>query len=194
MKPASMAKITMAIMLLPALLLTGFAVNQPARAQSVAKGASGLPLPRFVSLKARRVNLRIGPSKDYAVEWLYTRSGIPMEIIQEYDHWRRVRDPDGTEGWIHKSLLTGDRTAVIAPWKRGERDVFVVLRESPLLSADTIAKMEPGRRGQRGRMQRKMVPRRGAGLQGLDCPGRNLGCLSGRSVQVNALVGPAAAG
>jgi SH3-like domain-containing protein len=113
-------------------------------AQSAAKGASGLPLPRFVSLKAQRVNLRIGPSKDYAVEWQYTRSGLPMEIIQEYDHWRRVRDPDGTEGWIHKSLLTGDRTAVVAPWKRGEKGVFVTLRERPLLSADTIAMMEPG--------------------------------------------------
>ena len=144
MKPASVAKCLVAITLLPALLLTGLATGHLAHAQSVAKGASGLPLPRFVSLKARRVNLRIGPSKDYAVEWLYTRSGIPMEIIQEYDHWRRVRDPDGTEGWIHKSLLTGDRTAVVAPWKRGEREVFVVLRESPLLSADTIAKMEPG--------------------------------------------------
>ena len=131
-------------MLTPALLVTGLAIGQVSHAQNIAKGASGLPLPRFVSLKAGRVNLRIGPSTDYAVEWLYTRSGIPMEIIQEYDHWRRVRDPDGTEGWIHRSLLTGERTAVVAPWKRGEREVFVVLRESPLLSADTIAKMEPG--------------------------------------------------
>ena len=88
-------------------LTAGLVAAPPVLAQP-AKGASGLPLPRFVSLKARRVNLRIGPSRDYAVNWLYTRSGIPMEIIQEYDHWRRVRDLDGTEGWIHKSLLTGD--------------------------------------------------------------------------------------
>ena len=115
----------------------------PALAQSTT-GASGLPLPRFVSLKARRVNLRIGPSRDYAVEWLYTRSGIPMEIIQEYDHWRRVRDTDGTEGWIHKSLLTGERTASVAPWKRGSDDVYVHMRTRPQKNAKLVAKLEPG--------------------------------------------------
>ena len=125
-------------------VLSAAAVSPPALAQSAAKGASGLPLPRFVSLKARRVNLRIGPSRDYAVEWLYTRSGIPMEIIQEYDHWRRVRDPDGTEGWIHKSLLTGERTAVAAPWKRGQAGVFVMLRDAPQRSGVLVAKLEPG--------------------------------------------------
>lgn len=115
----------------------------PAHSQS-AKGASGLPLPRFVSLKARRVNLRIGPSRDYAVEWLYTRSGIPMEIIQEYDHWRRVRDLDGTEGWIHRSLLTGERTAAVAPWKRGIDGVYVKLRARPHKSGKLLARLEPG--------------------------------------------------
>ena len=144
MKAASVARYLAVIPILLALLVADMTAERYAFAQSAAKGASGLPLPRFVSLKARRVNLRIGPSRDYAVEWLYTRSGIPMEIIQEYDHWRRVRDPDGTEGWIHKSLLTGDRTAVVAPWKRGEANIYVALRENPLLSADMIAKMEPG--------------------------------------------------
>ena len=144
MKAASVFKSLAAIPVLCGLLLADMSTGNPVLAQSVTKGASGLPLPRFVSLKARRVNLRIGPSRDYAVEWLYTRSGIPMEIIQEYDHWRRVRDPDGTEGWIHKSLLTGERTAVVAPWKRGEGEVFVTLRHRPLKSADTVAMLEPG--------------------------------------------------
>ncbi len=116
----------------------------PALSQPAAKGASGLPLPRFVSLKARRVNLRIGPSRDYAVQWLYTRPGIPMEIIQEYDHWRRVRDLDGTEGWIHKSLLTGERTAAVAPWKRGIERVYVHLRARPHKAGKLIARLEPG--------------------------------------------------
>ncbi len=66
-----------------------------AGAQS-AKGASGLPLPRFVSLKSKRVNLRVGPSTDYATSWMYTKAGLPVEIIQEYDNWRRIRDADGT--------------------------------------------------------------------------------------------------
>ena len=123
--------------------VVGFAAAPPVLAQS-AKGASGLPLPRFVSLKARRVNLRIGPSRDYPVNWLYTRSGIPMEIIQEYDHWRRVRDLDGTEGWIHKSLLTGDRTAATAPWKRGVNDVYVLMRARAQKNSRLVARLEPG--------------------------------------------------
>ncbi|MDF2369628.1 MAG: SH3 domain-containing protein [Rhizobiaceae bacterium] len=130
---------TLALLIIPVTL-----AGPPAHAQSVAQGASGLPLPRFVSLKARRVNLRIGPSRDYAVEWMYTRSGIPMEIIQEYDHWRRVRDPEGTEGWIHKSLLTGERTAIVAPWKRGQDKVYVQLRARPQVSATLLAMLEPG--------------------------------------------------
>lgn len=127
-----------------AILVTAAPFGAPPALAQPATGASGLPLPRFVSLKARRVNLRIGPSRDYAVNWLYTRSGIPMEIIQEYDHWRRVRDLDGTVGWIHKSLLTGERTAAIAPWRRGVDDVFVPMRSKPQRAARAVARLEPG--------------------------------------------------
>ena len=109
------------------------------------KGASGLPLPRFVSLKSKRVNIRIGPSTDYAVAWMYMKSGTPMEIIQEYDNWRRVRDADGTEGWVNQALLSGERTAVAAPWMRGkEEDVFVNMRRDPQSSASVVAKLQPG--------------------------------------------------
>ena len=80
-------------------------------AQNGAVGPSGLPLPRFVSLKSGRVNSRIGPGVNYPVDWLYLKSGLPMEIIQEFDNWRRVRDSDGSEGWINQSLLSGKRTA-----------------------------------------------------------------------------------
>jgi len=125
-----------------ALLTAGSA--QLAAAQGAAKGASGLPLPRFVSLKASKVNLRVGPSTEYAVSWRYTRSGVPMEIIQEYDHWRRVRDTDGTEGWIHQSLLSGERTASVAPWKRGKDGAYVDLRNEPQKNSQLVAKLEPG--------------------------------------------------
>lgn len=118
---------------------------QPAQAQATDKGASGLPLPRFVSLKAARVNLRIGPSTDYAVSWLYLKAGLPVEIIQEYDNWRRIRDADGTEGWVSQSLLSGERTAVAAPWMRAQgTDVFVNLRRDSMPTASIIAKLEPG--------------------------------------------------
>src|SRR5687768_7204699 len=60
---------------------------------------TGLPVPRFVSLKAGRVNVRIGPGEAYKIAWVFTRPGLPIEIIQEYDTWRRIRDSDGTVGW-----------------------------------------------------------------------------------------------
>ena len=74
---------------------------------------SGLPLPRFVSLKSNRVNVRRGPDKDHEVVWVYTRSALPVEITAEFDNWRRVRDQDGTEGWVYHSLLSGRRTGQI---------------------------------------------------------------------------------
>lgn len=116
-----------------------------AYAQGSTKGASGLPLPRFVSLKSRRVNIRIGPSVDYAVSWMYTKEGLPMEIIQEYENWRRVRDAEGTEGWVNQALLSGDRTAIAAPWMRGKgKDIFVNMRREAQTSSSVVAKLEPG--------------------------------------------------
>ena len=105
-------------------------------------GASGLPLPRFVSLKSGRVNMRIGPGRDYRVRWLYVRRGLPMEVIQEYDNWRKVRDPEGNEGWVLHSLLSGDRTAIIAPWD--DVGTMLSMHEDPNAEADIIAKAEPG--------------------------------------------------
>ena len=75
--------------------------------------ASGLPVPRFVSLKTDRVNVRGGPDKDHDVAWIYTRLGWPVEITAEFENWRRIRDSDGTEGWVYHSMLSGKRTAVV---------------------------------------------------------------------------------
>src|ERR1700741_5241177 len=74
---------------------------------------SGLPVPRFVSLKADRVNVRGGPDKDHDVAWIYTRIGWPVEITAEFENWRRIRDLDGTEGWVYHSMLSGKRTASV---------------------------------------------------------------------------------
>ncbi len=112
-------------------------------AQGVSRGPSGLPLPRFVSLKSGRVNSRIGPGVNYSVEWLYLKPGLPMEIIQEYDNWRRVRDADGSEGWINQSLLSGRRTAIAAPWQKG-KDARINLLAEPDQAARTLAMVEPG--------------------------------------------------
>ncbi|MCM2473584.1 SH3 domain-containing protein [Rhizobium sp. CG5] len=127
------------------LALGGLSGTEPALAQGVSKGSSGLPLPRFVSLKSARVNLRIGPSTDYAVSWLYLKSGLPVEIIQEYENWRRVRDADGTEGWVSQTLLSGERTAVAAPWMKAKgEDVYVNMRRDSQSTAAIVAKLQPG--------------------------------------------------
>ena len=71
------------------------------------------PLPRFVSLRSNEVYVRTGPGKKYPVQWIFRKKGIPVEIILEYDVWRRIKDFDGHEGWVHKSLLSGKRTGFI---------------------------------------------------------------------------------
>ncbi len=74
---------------------------------------SGLPVPRFVSLKADRVNVRGGPEKDHDVTFIYTRTGWPVEITAEFENWRRIRDYDGSEGWVYHSLLSGKRMVAV---------------------------------------------------------------------------------
>ena len=82
---------------------------------------TGLPLPRYASLKTDRVNLREGPSKDHATKWVYQRAGLPVEITAEFDIWRKVRDSEGVEGWVLHSLLSGRRTALVGAGKKGAR-------------------------------------------------------------------------
>ena len=73
-----------------------------------------LPLPRFVSLKAAEVNTRAGPGTRYPVNRISTRRGLPVEILAEFDNWRRVRDSEGVVGWVHRALLSGRRSALVA--------------------------------------------------------------------------------
>lgn len=123
----------------------GAALSQSAVDEMKLKG-SGLPVPRFVSLKSGKVNSRIGPGVNYPVDWLYLKSGLPMEVIQEFDNWRRVRDSDGAEGWINQSLLSGRRTAIAAPWQRG-KETTIDLMSEPDTAAHKIAIIQPGSLG-----------------------------------------------
>jgi SH3-like domain-containing protein len=100
----------------------------------------GLPLPRFVSLRADSVNLRVGPNARYPIEWIYTRRDLPVEIIAEFDTWRRIKDPAGTEGWVHSSMLSGRRTAVVT----GEIRPLLRTMEKADVKADLVANLEPG--------------------------------------------------
>src|SRR6201982_1259146 len=93
--------------------LLGASVSTGFSARDAAVSTSGLPVPRYVSLKSDHVNVRAGPTKDNDVAWVYTRSGLPVEITAEFENWRRVRDSEGAEGWVYHSLLSGRRSAVI---------------------------------------------------------------------------------
>ena len=113
-------------------------------AQSATTGKTGLPVPRFVSLKSARVNMRIGPGKQFKVVWLYLRKGLPIEIIQEYDNWRKVRDPEGAEGWILHSLLSGKRTTIINPGEIGKEAGIVNMYKEASGESELVARIEPG--------------------------------------------------
>lgn len=92
-----------------------------ASAQKTPTGASGFPLPRFVSIKSSKVNVRVGPTLDHDIAWTFVHAGIPVEVTQEFDIWYRVRDSDGKEGWVQKTMLSGTRTALVTPWEAAGR-------------------------------------------------------------------------
>lgn len=92
----------------------------PAKAQNPYR-STDLPLPRFVSLGSDEVHVRAGPGQKYPIKWTFSRAGLPVEIILEFENWRKIRDHDGQEGWVFHTLLVGRRTAII----EGEGEVPV---------------------------------------------------------------------
>ncbi len=124
---------------------------------------SGLPLPRFVSLRSDRVNMRTGPGVQYPVDWTYLRRGFPVEVIAEFDAWRKIRDWEGAEGWVHQSMIAGRRTLVVIgsvrPLRRKEGD-----------ETQPVALVEPGVVGEL-----------------LECPKESLFCRVGLASQVGWL-------
>jgi SH3-like domain-containing protein len=112
----------------------------PGQAQQLGT-RTGLPLPRFVSLKSDRVNLREGPSKDHQTTWVYQRAGLPVEVTAEFDIWLKIRDSEGAEGWVLHTLLSGRRTALVAPWKKA---VTLPLYAEAKLDSDVVANLQPG--------------------------------------------------
>ena len=102
-----------------AVMAAAMSMALPSPAQEIGP-VSKLPLPRYVSLKSDRVNLREGPSKDHRATWIFERAGLPVEVTAEFDTWRKIRDSEGSEGWVLHSLLSGRRTALVVPWKKGE--------------------------------------------------------------------------
>lgn len=108
----------------------------PASAQQQTTAPSGLPLPRFVSLRAGEVNMRSGPGVQYPVDWLYKRRHLPIEVIAEFQTWRKVRDHQGTQGWVHQTMLDGERTAIVLGRTR-------TLRAEADSNSRALARLEP---------------------------------------------------
>src|SRR2546422_4175230 len=129
---------------------------------------SGLPMPRFVSLKPDRVNVRGGPTRDHEVTFVYTRAGLPVEITAESDNWRRIRDWEGSEGWVYHSLLSGRRTAVVTPKDKKE---LVPLYDQGDSSATVIARLQAGGLAPGKRRTRNWGPLPRAGLGRLAAAG-----------------------
>lgn len=100
--------------------------------------ASGLPVPRWVSIKAPRVNVRRGPSLDLDVLWTYVKPGVPVEVIAEYDTWRRIRDAEGGTGWVKAAMLDGRRTVIVTG------RVNTAILDAPKADAEAVALARPG--------------------------------------------------
>ncbi len=130
---------------LPLTLFVGvvalFLTMHTALAAKAIDNTSHLPIPRFASLRANEVNMRTGPGMRYPIEWVYRRKGLPVEVTAEYDVWRRVRDPEGTEGWMNKAELTGRRGAFVT-------GSGCALRDSRDDRSESLARLEPGTVGQ----------------------------------------------
>lgn len=135
-EPFTVRPIRLTALMLAAMV--GICLALPVLAQV---SGSGLPLPRYVSLRAGEVNLRTGPGVQYPVEWVYRKSGLPLEIIAEYKTWRKVRDWDGAQGWVHQTMLSANRTFIVTGATR------VILSKADA-SARPIARVQAGVVGQ----------------------------------------------
>ena len=130
------SKLHLYLRVLPAILLA----LVPAAA-AAAETPSGLPLPRFVTTRSTPINVRVGPGTRYDVSWIYKVAGTPVEIIQEFDVWRKIRDLDGSVGWVHQNMLSGNRAGYVVPESNADR---VPLRAAAREDAGVRAWLGPG--------------------------------------------------
>lgn len=107
-----------------------YAANEPFK-------STPYPVPRFVSLESAEIYVRTGPGKQYPVKWVFKKQGLPVEVVLEYEHWRKIRDHEGQQGWIYGPLLSGRRTALI----RAEGDVL--LHGGPSVEYGAVAIAQP---------------------------------------------------
>jgi SH3-like domain-containing protein len=128
-------------MVIAAMVLATFAASA---AEAIPAGsATGLRVPRFVSLKSDRVTVRAGPTKDQDVRWVFTRAALPVEVTAEFENWRRIRDGEGAEGWVYHSLLSGRRTALVEARTKAP-DELMPLHNGAAAGSAVIARLQPG--------------------------------------------------
>jgi SH3-like domain-containing protein len=139
--PAGRSRLRLTLCLALGLLFLAGLCPQAGRA-----GESGLPIPRFVSLRSDKVNVRTGPGVRYPVEWVFERKGMPVEVVEEYENFRKVRDIQGTEGWVHQNLLSSRRGVIITGAIR-------TLRREAREDSPAVARAEPDVVGQLLRCQ-----------------------------------------
>ncbi|MBO6834799.1 MAG: SH3 domain-containing protein [Alphaproteobacteria bacterium] len=115
-----MRRIALSLLFSVGLGVALLSAGAPATAQSGGQGAgqgggqgSGQPIPRMVSIKAAEANVRTGPGVDYPIRWVYRRLDMPVQVIAEFDKWRKIRDWEGDEGWVHFALLSSRRTVIV---------------------------------------------------------------------------------
>ncbi len=101
-------------------------------------------VPYWASIRAETINMRAGPGRDFPIEWVYRRVGLPVKVVRVHEGWRLVRDPDGAEGWMTASLLSIDRGAMVT----GQD--LVEMRQTPDGGARVKWKLEPGVVGRLG--------------------------------------------
>jgi len=124
-------------------LLIAWSAGDAVLAAEQNTAGSGLPVPRFVSLKSDKVNVRAGPAKEQEVAWVYSRAALPVEVTAEFENWRRIRDWEGAEGWVYHSLLSGRRTALVSPQSKG-KDELLALHAKPDGASNITAKLQRG--------------------------------------------------
>jgi SH3-like domain-containing protein len=104
---------------------------------NISYASDKLPVPRFVSVKSSEVNVRAGPNTRYPLKFIIIKKGEPLEVIAEFEQWRKIRDRLGDEGWVHESMLGGKRYAIV----KSAQNEFVY--EDPDIKSEKIVMLEP---------------------------------------------------
>ena len=132
-----LAVISLLFVLSMAPALAAAAPEPPDAKQPDAKQDEAKSTAHFASLRSDKVNLRTGPSADYPIEWVFVRKGLPVEILAQFDTWRKIRDSDGTVGWVHQGMLSSRRSVLVTGGIR-------TLRADPKPDGEVVATLEPG--------------------------------------------------